>query len=126
VPEGDARARETPPGTPHTAAAHRLVEAHAGRVRQRPPASVLDTLARHVDSLLAEAWSEPLIDQAIRAWSAKGLDASVLPSVANEVANRDPPSAQRNGHRPSATDAAVAGAQALKHPPPPELEEGQP
>jgi hypothetical protein len=112
----------------HSPAAHRLVEAHAARCRQRPPSTVLTRLAVQVDGLLAESWPEPLIEHAVNAWSAKGLDPKSLHSVANEVANRDPPATlngHANGHRPSTTDARVLAAQALKTQSRTELEGGQ-
>jgi hypothetical protein len=130
VPEPNARKPLAAPlanGTRnswHSPAAHRIVEAHAAHCRQRPPSTVLTNLAVQVDGLLAESWPEPLIERAVNAWSAKGLDPKSLHSVANEVANRDPPVAA-NGHRPSTTDARVLAAQALKTSPRSELEGGQ-
>ena len=86
-----------------------LVERYSQTRHRRPPATVRRKLTSKVDELLTEQWPAELISRALTAWGDKGLDPSVLPSVANEVANATP-----NGSKPSTTDARVAAVQALK------------
>jgi len=62
--------------------------------------------------MLAEGMDATDLRRGLAAWSAKGLNASALPSVVNEVMNAQP-SLSRNGHRPSTTDAAVSQTLAL-------------
>lgn len=96
-------------GKGHSSQANKIVSGFAKRCRQRPPAAVRNDLAVEVDDLLAEDWPPELIHRALDAWSAKGLDPRKLPSVANEVANRNP-AAARAAPTPgiSATDAHFA------------------
>lgn len=101
-------------GKAHSPQAHKIVAEFGSRIPRRPPTRVRNDLAVEVDDLLAEDWPPELIHRALDAWSAKGLDARKLASVANEVANRDPAAAARAAPRPSTTDQRVAAAQALK------------
>jgi hypothetical protein len=99
----------------HTQAAHQLIDTFAETCRKRPPAAVRNELAVQVDALLAESWTTDEIHSALSAWSAKGLDARKLPSVANEIANRAPDRGQSQfAPKPSTTDQRVAAVQALK------------
>lgn len=98
--ETNARELATTAHTPH---AGRLVDDYADTCRQRPPARVRAKLGAAVQELLDEHWSDELITAALHRWGAKGLDASVLVSVANEVANGDP----NRGRRPANGDMAA-------------------
>jgi hypothetical protein len=96
----------------HSLEAHRLVEAYAASRNRRPPGRIMMRLGPLIDELLNERWPPDLVAEALTAWGDKGLDPSVFPSVANEIANRKPLAG--NG-KPATTDQRTAAVQALKH-----------
>lgn len=63
---------------------------------KRPPGQVVGQVAKSIDRMLAEGVDPQDVRRGLAAWHAKGLSASVLPSVVNEVMNAAPlPRSQR-------------------------------
>ena len=78
---------------------------------KRPPGSVIAQVGKHLATMLSEGLDPIDLRRGLIAWSAKGLNASALPSVVNEVMNAKPTRPASN--RPSTTDAAVSQTLAL-------------
>jgi hypothetical protein len=87
--EPETSTRNQEPGTVsiRTATAQTLVASWIDHCQARPPSAVIGKVAKHVGALLAEGIDPAHVERGLAAWKTKGLDASLLPSVVNEVMN---------------------------------------
>jgi hypothetical protein len=98
-------------GTARTQRANRIVTAFGAT--QRRARAELVALAREIDKLIPEGFTDEEFAGALALWGTKGLHARTFASVLGEHLN--PRQAQARPSRPSTTDQRVADAQALKH-----------
>ncbi|MFD3756683.1 hypothetical protein [Streptomyces sp. NPDC058622] len=85
---GDAPAPESAPGS---VSAKELVAEYVSACSQPVPQTVRGLIGRHAKGLLEEGFDPAVIRTALERLRVKGLHASVLPSLVNEVLNASPP-----------------------------------
>ncbi|MGX8277129.1 MULTISPECIES: hypothetical protein [unclassified Streptomyces] len=100
---------------PQTVSAQQFVTEYVAACTHRPPSSVLDHLGREIAKLLTDGIAPTHIRAGLDRLRAKGLHASVLPSLVNEAMNATPaaaagPSKHRPYTNPADAEAAYGGA----------------
>jgi len=98
---------------PQTVSAKQLVGEYVAECTHRPPEGVLGHLGREVAKLIAEGIAPEHIRAGLERLRHKGLHASVLPSLVNEVMNAPQPASGASAHRawtnPADAEAAYGG-----------------
>ncbi|MEV6326723.1 hypothetical protein [Streptomyces sp. NPDC051909] len=93
---------------PESVSTKDLIGEYAAGCAHRPPQNVLDHLGREVKKLLAEGIAPDHIRAGLDRHRAKGLHASLLPSLVHEAMNATPTGAA--AHRPWTNPADTAAA----------------